>query len=216
MILRMMLICGLAAMTVAVGKEARGAANAGFDAASRTATEAVAPSDAEIRGILEQRIDAMHRSVGIVVGVIDAHGRRIVAYGHLNQGDARPLNGETIFEIGSVTKVFTSLLLADMVQRGEVALDDPVAKYLPASVKVPQRDGKQITLVDLATHTSGLPRLPTNLKPKDASNPYADYTVDDLYEFLSSYKLTRDPARSTNTRTWAEGCWGWHFHGARG
>ena len=84
----------------------------------------------------------------------------IVAYGSLNQGDPRPLNGDTIFEIGSVTKVFTSLLLSDMVQRGEVALADPVAKYLPADVKVPERGGRVITLVDLSTHTSGLPRLP--------------------------------------------------------
>jgi CubicO group peptidase (beta-lactamase class C family) len=116
----------------------------------------------------------------------------VVVYGTLNQGDARPLNGDTIFEIGSATKVFTSLLLADMVQRGEVALADPVAKYLPAEVKVPERGGRAITLVDLSTHTSGLPTMPTNFNPKDPANPYADYTVDQLYQFLSSYQLTRD------------------------
>ena len=127
-----------------------------------------------------------------MVGVIDPKGRWIVAYGSLNEGDARPLNGDTIFEIGSATKVFTSLLLADMVQRGEVSLDDPVAKYLPPSVKMPERNGRSITLVDLATHTSGLPRLPSNLAPKDPGNPYADYSVEQLYEFLSSYQLTRD------------------------
>ncbi len=153
----------------------------------------LAPPDTEIRGILQQRIDDFHRSVGMVVGVVDASGRRVIAYGHLNQGDTRPLNGETLFEIGSVTKVFTSLLLSEMVQRDEVALDDPVAKYLPATVKVPERDGKQITLVDLSTHTSGLPRLPTNFAPKDMGNPYVDYSVDDLYAFLSSYQLPRDP-----------------------
>jgi serine-type D-Ala-D-Ala carboxypeptidase/endopeptidase len=84
----------------------------------------------------------------------------------LDQGDTRPLNGQTIFEIGSETKLFTSLLLADMVQRGEVALDDPVANYLPATVKMPERNGRVIALVDLATHTSGLPRLPANLSPQ--------------------------------------------------
>ena len=72
--------------------------------------------------------------------------------------DLRTLTGNTVFEIGSVTKVFTSLLLADMVQRDEVALADPVAQYLPSDVNVPQCAGQQITLVDLATHTSGLPR----------------------------------------------------------
>ena len=91
-----------------------------------------------------------------------------------------------------MTKVFTSLLLADMVQRGEVALADPVAKYLPADVKVPERGGRVITLVDLSTHTSGLPRMPSNFHPKDPANPYADYTAEQLFQFLSSYQLTRD------------------------
>jgi CubicO group peptidase (beta-lactamase class C family) len=150
------------------------------------------PSDSEIRQLLVDRIDRDHQSVGIVVGVIDSSGRRIVSYGSLDKGDKRPLDGDTMFEIGSITKVFTSLLLADMVQRGEVALTDPVAKYLPPTVKMPERNGRQITLADLATHTSGLPRLPSNLKPKDPANPYADYTVDQLYQFLSGYTLTRD------------------------
>jgi len=150
------------------------------------------PPDPEIRGILRDRIDKYKQSVGIVVGMIGPDGRKLVSYGALETGDPRVLNGDTIFEIGSVTKVFTSLLLADMVQRGEVALTDPVAKYLPAGVKMPERNGRRITLEDLATHTSGLPRVPSNMKPKDAANPYADYTVAQLYEFLSSYQLTRD------------------------
>ena len=160
--------------------------------AQETAQSAM-PTDSEIRQILVDRIDVQHQSVGIVVGVIGPEGRRVVAYGQLAKGDPRPLDSDTVFEIGSMTKVFTSLLLADMVQRGEVALDDPVAKYLPASVKMPERNGRQITLVDLATHTSGLPRMPTNFTPKDPTNPYADYTVEQLYQFLSSYELTRDP-----------------------
>ena len=142
--------------------------------------------------ILVDRIDAQRQSVGIVVGVIEPAGRRVVAYGSLAKGDTRPLNGDTIFEIGSITKVFTSLLLADAVERHEVALTDPVAKFLPAKVKVPERGGRSITLQDLSTHTSGLPRLPTNLAPKDPANPYADYSAEDLYTFLSGYQLTRD------------------------
>ena len=151
------------------------------------------PSTDEIREILVKRIDQQKQAVGIVVGVIEPAGRRVVAYGNLANGDPRTLDGDTIFEIGSVTKVFTSLLLADMVNRKEVALDDPAAKYLPENVKMPERNGKSITLLDLSTHTSGLPRLPSNLKPKDPHNPYADYSVDDLYQFLSSYTLPRDP-----------------------
>jgi CubicO group peptidase (beta-lactamase class C family) len=161
-------------------------------AGAQSPPNSLVPADSEIRKILVERIDTFHQGVGIVVGVIEPQGRRVVAYGSLNQGDPRPLNSDTIFEIGSATKVFTSLLLADMVQRGEVTLTDPVAKYLPAEVKVPERGGRAITLVDLSTHTSGLPRLPSNLQPKDPANPYADYSVEQLYQFLSSYQLTRD------------------------
>ena len=150
------------------------------------------PSDTEIRKILADRIGSENSGIGIVVGVIDAKGRRVIAYGSLAKDDKRPLNGDTIFEIGSMTKVFTSLVLMDMVQKGEVAVTDPVSKYLPATVKVPERNGKKITLQDLSTQSSGLPRMPSNFKPKDDTNPYADYSVQQLYQFLSGYKLTRD------------------------
>jgi len=132
------------------------------------------PSDAEIRKILADRIGAVNLGIGIVVGVIDANGRRIVAYGSLAKNDNRRLGGDTVFEIGSMTKVFTSLVLMDMTRRGEVALTDPVSKYLPAGVKVPERNNRKITLADLSTQSSGLPRMPTNFTPKDPMNPYAD------------------------------------------
>src|SRR5262249_28609816 len=70
---------------------------------------------------------------------------------------------------------------------------DPAAKYLPENVKMPERSGRSITLLDLSTHTSGLPRLPGILKPEDPANPYAGHGVDALYEFLSGYTLVRDP-----------------------
>jgi serine-type D-Ala-D-Ala carboxypeptidase/endopeptidase len=152
------------------------------------------PGTGEIREILVKRIDQQKQAAGIVVGVIEPDGRRVVAYGNLANGDPRTLDGDTIFEIGSITKVFTSLLLADMVSRKEVTLDDPAAKYLPETVKMPERSGKSITLLDLSTHSSGLPPLPNNLKLKDPRNPYADdYSVNDLYQFLSGYTLPRDP-----------------------
>src|ERR1039458_7013628 len=150
------------------------------------------PSDSVIRAILADRIDTLHQGVGIVVGIVDANGRRFVSYGSFSVRDPRPVGNDTVFEIGPTTKVYTSPTLADMVQRGEVSLDDPVAKYLPADVKMPRRGGKQITLIDLATHTSGLPRMPSNFAPKDIENPYADYTVANLFQFLSSYELKRD------------------------
>src|SRR3954471_225600 len=105
-------------------------------------------SSREIREILVRRIDQQRQAVGTVVGAVDLNGRRVVAHGYLAKGDPRTVDEDTVFEIGSISKVFTSLLLADMVQRKEVALDDPVAKYLPADVKMPERNGKTITLLD--------------------------------------------------------------------
>jgi CubicO group peptidase (beta-lactamase class C family) len=148
--------------------------------------------DAEIRKALVNRVDVDHWGTGIVVGIITPQGRRIISYGTFNRGDSHPVNGDTIFEIGSVTKVFTSLLLADMVQRGEVALTDPVAKYLPSGVKAPDWKGRQITLVDLSTQTSGLPFFPTDLDAVEDPAAAGRYTVDDLYRFLSSYELLHD------------------------
>lgn len=159
---------------------------------SALAAAEVEPTDAYIRAILQERVDQSKRNVGIVVGIISEKGSRIISYGKFDQRSPREVGGDTVFETGSVTKVFTSILLADMVERGEVSLNDPLSKYLPKSVKVPTRNGREITLLDLATQTSGLPRLPTNFRPKDPNNPYADYTVEQMYEFLSGYTLTRD------------------------
>jgi CubicO group peptidase (beta-lactamase class C family) len=150
-----------------------------------------APDDEAIRAILKQRIDVDKRGVGIVVGIVNDKGMRIVSYG--SAGNSRPLDGDTVFEIGSVTKTFTTLLLADMAVRGEVKLDDPVAKYLPAGVKMPAFGDKQVTLLDLATQRSGLPRMPDNFKPANPQNPFADYTVAQLYAFLSGHTLVRAP-----------------------
>lgn len=148
--------------------------------------------DDEIRNILRERIDNTRQSVGIVASVFDAGGERIVTYGRSGAANGRALDGDTVFEIGSITKVFTALLLTEMVTRGEVALDDPASKYLPADVKMPSRSGKQITLLDLATYTSGLPRTPDGI-PGDGANPYAAYAAEQLYAFLSNHTLRFDP-----------------------
>jgi serine-type D-Ala-D-Ala carboxypeptidase/endopeptidase len=153
--------------------------------------QAASLSDSAIHAILSDRV-ATHRTMGIVVATLELGKQPHIYTAGVSGVAGLPLDGNTVFEIGSITKVFTNTILADMVKRGEVSLDDPIAKYLPATVHVPERNGKQITLVDLATQTSGLPRLPTNLAPADVNNPYADYSVKQLYEFLSSYTLTRD------------------------
>jgi CubicO group peptidase (beta-lactamase class C family) len=150
-----------------------------------------APTPERIREILAERVDEYRLSPGYAVEMSDEGERRFVSYGHLDLTSRRPIAHDTIFEIGSVTKLFTSLLLADMVHRGEVSLDDPVGDYLPSDVRVPGRRGRRITLAHLATHTSGLPRMPTNFAPANPASPYATYTAARLYEFLGSYKLTR-------------------------
>jgi CubicO group peptidase (beta-lactamase class C family) len=98
-----------------------------------------------------------------------------------------------VYEIGSITKVFTGLLLAEMALRGEVGLDDPVRRYLPDSVPVPGSDSQPITLRLLAAQRSGLPRLPPGFAPSDPNNPYADYDAARLYQFLRTYALPRAP-----------------------
>jgi D-alanyl-D-alanine-carboxypeptidase/D-alanyl-D-alanine-endopeptidase len=151
-----------------------------------------ASDDDEVRGILADRIDRARQSVGIVTISFGSGYDRITAYGRGGATNDRPLAGDTVFEIGSITKVFTSLLLTEMATRGEVKLDDPVGKYLPDGVTMPSRNGKQITLLDLATYTSGLPRLPDGI-PNFGNNPYAAYTVEQLYAFLSNHTLRFDP-----------------------
>lgn len=155
-------------------------------------TQAPFPADPAVQALLRQLVNT-YGIKGIVVGLLDEAGtRRVFAHGSPGSS-ALPLDGESVFEIGSMTKVFTGILLADMVRRGEVELADPVADLMPPGVRVPSRNGKMITLLDLTTHFSGLPLMPTNLAPADPANPFADYTVKKMYEGVSSYELPRDP-----------------------
>jgi serine-type D-Ala-D-Ala carboxypeptidase/endopeptidase len=163
-----------------------GAGDGGVSLASLGAT------DADIHALLVQRIDVERDGVGLVVGVADADGRRVVAHGTAGQTDDRPLDGDTVFEIGSCTKAFTALLLADMAERGEVRLDDAASKLLPAGVTLPERGGRRITLADLALHRSGLPRDADDYGATDPANPFAQFAVDRLYAFLGAHTLARD------------------------
>ena len=131
------------------------------------------------------------RKRGLAVAVRFADKWTTYSYGQ-SGNPARPkLDESTVFEIGSISKVFTATLLADMVRKGEAALEDPVSRYLPEGVKVPRQEDREITLLDLATHSSGFPRMPSNFAPADPGNPYADYTPEKFYAFLAGYKLPR-------------------------
>ena len=132
----------------------------------------------------------MHAS--IVIAVIDGKDSAVYGFGTAHPGKPGKPGADTVYQIGSVTKTMTALLLADAVAEGKVKLDDPVATLLPGYT-VPAFDGKQISLLDLATHYSSLPRLPDNFTPTNPANPYADYTPAKQRQFLAAYRLPHAP-----------------------
>jgi len=144
---------------------------------------------ARIARVAQQYTDAGVYPAMVVVMVDDGHAQ-VAGFGKL--ADGRAPDGGTVFELGSVTKTFTALLLAHAVRTKAVNLDTPVAQLLP-DFKMPSRSGKPITLGLLAEQFSGLPKLPGNLQPADLCNPYADYGRDRLKAFLAGFKLPRDP-----------------------
>jgi CubicO group peptidase (beta-lactamase class C family) len=171
---RDLLLAALSGPAFGLGRAAHGGTGVGL-------------SQEAVRDLLMPQIDPGRESPGYVAVVIDGDGARLVPAGVSDAPDGRPLDGDSIFEIGSITKVFSAVLLFDMVQRGEVSLADPVALYLPPEGRPRTFDGKPISLLDLVTHTSGLPRMPDNFRPMDQANPYADYSISQLYEFVSSF-----------------------------
>jgi D-alanyl-D-alanine-carboxypeptidase/D-alanyl-D-alanine-endopeptidase len=167
-----------------------GIVSVAFALASAVSLAQTAPEE-NLRSAMVNRVDVARNGIGLIAGISTPEERRYVPYGNASKKGGAP-GPDTMFEIGSITKVFTSLLLADMVERGEVKLEDPVAMYLPKGVAVPSRNDKAITLADLATHTSGLPRDADNLDLMQV-NPFATYGPAMLYEFLARYKLPRVP-----------------------
>lgn len=139
-----------------------------------------------------QRWVAESRAVGLVVGRDDRDGQSVVVAGLRRAGGTEPLALNALFEIGSITKAFTGMLLAEMVLRGEVSLDDPVARHLPADWTVPGGT-REITLLDLATHTSGLPRMPAGFSPANSEDPYADADDASLRNAVATSTLATPP-----------------------
>ena len=144
-----------------------------------------------IGAFLHERFDG--KKDCMVIGVVDEKQTRVMAAGSLDNATGREVNGDTVFFIGSVSKTFTALLLSEMNERGEVKLEDPVARYLPASVKVPTHGAKEIRLVDLATQAGGFPMNASNMVGKDSREQYEGYTLERMYAFISGFELTRDP-----------------------
>jgi CubicO group peptidase (beta-lactamase class C family) len=135
--------------------------------------------------------------LGLVVGITRPQGRQVFGYGKVTlDGKEVSPGGDTLFEIGSITKAFTGTLLADQVRAGRLRLDDPAQKCLPAGLKLPRRDERDISLLHLATHTSSLPVQPPliglfALTTKDATNPYGEYDQARLKDALAKMALSR-------------------------
>jgi CubicO group peptidase (beta-lactamase class C family) len=165
---------------------------------------AMATSSVEAVESLQSRIDSLVKPyiennivVSMTVGVLHRGTTTVCGYGRFSTDDDRQPDGDTVYEIGSATKVFTGVLLGDLVVRESVRLDQPAQELLPADVKMPIAGDRPITLLDLATHVSGLPRLPDNLKPSNLNDPYADYSVELLHQFLNDQQLAKAPGKAS-------------------
>jgi serine-type D-Ala-D-Ala carboxypeptidase/endopeptidase len=152
--------------------------------ALNSAAQSVPASEVRMKELLSERIDRYKKSVGMAAFVVDASGVRIAVHGGQSAENKTAISPDTLFEIGSVTKTFTGLLLADMVIKGELKLSDPAEKWLPDGILLRDKAGAPIQLLDLATHRSGLPRLPTKFMPANPADPYVDYREQELLQYL--------------------------------
>lgn len=137
-------------------------------------------------------------NVALTIGVLQKGKTHFLGFGSIRPGTNLPPDDKTLYEIGSVTKIFTTTLLARLVAENRVKLDDPVSKYLPKNLPLAPKL-QAVTLAHLATHTAGMPRLPHNFRItfENAKDPYCNYTTTNLYEELATIDLDGVPgARS--------------------
>lgn len=153
-----------------------------------------ATTDAALQAIVDQRLAGDRTRACMAVAVIeqDAVAR---TYRCADPRDVARIDPATAFEIGSVSKTMAAVLLADLVERGEASLDDPLADYLPEGTKLPSFEGTPILLRHVVTHTSGLPALPSRMQvpTTDIGNPYARLTEADLLASLADATLAAAP-----------------------
>ena len=162
----------------------------------------------KLKETIQSLVNNNKTNAAIVVGLVDPNGTQFYGYGNMSNANPITVDKDTIFAIGSITKVFTTILLADMVNSGLVNLDDSIEKYFPPSVKAPTYNGQKIILENLATHTSGLPEFPgshcvSNFNGTDDEDSLQtrlffiecdkNYTFDQLYQDLSNTTLTSEP-----------------------
>lgn len=137
--------------------------------------------------LVQQFLDTCHGS-GIAVGIIHNGKTEIITRGTLSKDASGKIDTNTIFEIGSITKVFTASVAACLEAKGALSFDDSLAMYFPANEKELRYQGQAITLLNLLQHTSGLPRIPGNLlNGEDISDPYLTYNLDSITHFFATY-----------------------------
>lgn len=180
----------------------------------------------EIKNGVNALLDSNRTNAAIVIGIVDPSGTQFYSSGKVSSTkNNATVDQNTIFAIGSNTKVFTTVLLAEMVEDGLIKLNDPIDKYLPSNVVVPQYKGHKITIEDLATHTSGLPEFPSNYCPifaisnaqtledkvqhlRDLMDCTKNYTFDQLYQGLSNTSVSREPGSKYEYSTLGSGLLG--------
>jgi CubicO group peptidase (beta-lactamase class C family) len=140
-------------------------------------------------------------AIGTSVGILKDGKITTYHYGEVKKGTAQIPNDNTLYEIGSVTKTFTALLLAQNIILKKAKLNGEINVFLPKEIPTLSFENKKITLEQLANHSSGLPRLPTNLlnSPNlQEENPYKNYSEKDLFDFLKNYQLEHKPNTNMN------------------
>lgn len=151
------------------------------------------PASPDMTALLAARIAANQGRMGISAARLENGAAQFASAGRLKAGETPVPDQDTLYEIGSISKVFTALLLAQMVLEGRMDLDVPVRQYLPEGTILPQFEGREITPFDLATHYSGLPPIPDDLEVADPANPYARYSAQQLLAFLARHQLSAAP-----------------------
>ncbi len=134
---------------------------------------------------------------GLCLAMVHGQAHTFLTHGRTGRTTGEPVNPDTAFEVGSITKTFTALLFAEMAARGELAYSDPIDAHLPAGHRPAVLHGGPVTLLHLATHTSGLPRLPPgmllNALPAWSTNPYGGYSGEHLLRALARTRIRARP-----------------------
>jgi len=156
----------------------------------------LSPEKTDKKGLPPEVVESIERRIeegltpSITIAIIDSSGVKYFNFGKTAK-NGQEVDENTIYEIGSISKVFTGILLAQQVLEGRLKLEDEINNFLPDDIKVPVMGDTEITFGNLTDHTSGFPRMPNNFSPSNPQNPYADYTVDQMYEFISNYQAVR-------------------------